>query len=201
MDPSSKRKLERINEELRGVVRQVVPAHPSGAVRGASGAIRPKNLLVEAGGLRPTGADGISKPVWGLLEDWALRRHQTDELVLLLSAGTFGCYRLSIPFGEVAVVTNHYYLKHSLPLLAAREKPGITAMHENAAFVTQRKVEGRMLVVHARKTRGSHRRNPMGSAPRGCLAVPGVVLRSRGSARRSRWDRPPGRLEHLDSVE
>ncbi|RJP65897.1 MAG: hypothetical protein C4532_16855 [Candidatus Abyssobacteria bacterium SURF_17] len=86
--------------------------------------VRFKNLIREAGekliahGLRTPEAKEFLKRADSLLKDSKFWQYQSDGLAVFLSDDMFRSFRLPIPFPELVIVGQRFYVKPLLPLLS-----------------------------------------------------------------------------------
>jgi len=87
-------------------------------------------LLLE--NLRSTEIEKLLVPFNALLEDGGFWLHTIDGLAIFRTSEMFRCYRLPFSFKEQVVVSDHFYLKPLLPLLATGGRFYILALSQNA---------------------------------------------------------------------
>src|SRR5215469_6101412 len=77
-------------------------------------------LLLE--NLRSTEIESLLEPFNALVEDGVFWLHTSDGLAIFRTLEMFSSYRLPYRFKERVVVSDHFYLKPLLPLLASGER-------------------------------------------------------------------------------
>lgn len=87
-------------------------------------------LLLE--NLRSTEVEKLLEPLHALLEDGGFWLHTIAGLAIFRTPKMFSYYRLPYSFKEQVVVSNHFYLKPLLPLLATGGRFYILALSMNA---------------------------------------------------------------------
>ncbi len=99
--------------------------------------IRFKNLLQEvderllAKGLRSPEVREILKPAQRLLQDQGFWRNQSNGLAVFFTPEEFHSYRLPLPFEELVVVADRFYLKPLLPFFTGDGHFYILALSQN----------------------------------------------------------------------
>jgi hypothetical protein len=87
-------------------------------------------LLLE--NLRSTKIEKLLEPFNALLEDGGFWLHTLDGLAIFRTLEMFSYYRLPFSFKEQVVVSDHFYLKPLLPLLATGGRFYVLALSQNA---------------------------------------------------------------------
>src|SRR6266480_6893161 len=87
-------------------------------------------LLLE--NLRSTEIEKLLEPFNALLEDGEFWLYTIDGLAIFRTSEMFSYYRLPFSFKEQVVVSNHFYLKPLLPLLATGGRFYVLALSQNA---------------------------------------------------------------------
>jgi Bacterial archaeo-eukaryotic release factor family 7 len=118
-----------------GCVSLYMPAHRL-VPEAVQDPIRFKNLLrqaeerLQAAGLRAPEAEQMLQPAEKLLDNKRFWQHQSDGLVTFVASDLFRCYRLPLPFEELVVVNNRFYLKPLLPLLRSDDRFYVLALSQ-----------------------------------------------------------------------
>ena len=87
-------------------------------------------LLLE--NLRSPEIEKLLEPLNALLEEGGFWLHTIDGLAIFRTSEMFSYYRLPFSFKEQVVVSNHFYLKPLLPLLATGGRFYVLALSQNA---------------------------------------------------------------------
>ena len=87
-------------------------------------------LLLE--NLRSIEIEKLLEPLNALLEEGGFWLHTIDGLAIFRTSEMFSYYRLPFSFKEQVVVSNHFYLKPLLPLLATGGRFYVLALSQNA---------------------------------------------------------------------
>jgi hypothetical protein len=104
--------------------------------------IRDSENLLE--NLRSTEVEKLLEPFNALLDDGDFWLHTVDGLAIFRTSELFSSYRLPYSFKEQVVVSDHFYLKPLLPLLATGGRFYILAISQNAI----RLLEGTRFSIH-----------------------------------------------------
>ena len=123
MDRFTKQSLQELVTGVNGpCVSIYMPTERKGAET-QQGPIRLKNLLaqVEAElatlGERTQDIEELLTPVYSLVNDSQFWQRQSDGLAILLAPDMMATYRLPLPFKEMALVNDRFYVKPLLPML------------------------------------------------------------------------------------
>jgi hypothetical protein len=98
--------------------------------------IRLKNLLaesarkLEASGQKKADIDRVLEPARRLLDAMDFWNHQSDGLAVFLDGGTIQTFRLPVPFGELAVVTDRFHVKPLVAFVAGDRKFYVLAVSQ-----------------------------------------------------------------------
>ena len=121
----------------RPLVSIFLPTHRAGAEI-QQDPIRLKNLLKKAEeelvreGMRPADARDLLAPVGDLLGDAGFWRHQSDGLAVFRSSKDLHVYRAPVMFTEFVSVSDRFYIKPLLPLLANEARFYVLALSHKA---------------------------------------------------------------------
>jgi hypothetical protein len=121
----------------RPLVSIFLPTHRAGAEI-QQDPIRLKNLLKQAeedlvrDGMRPAEARDFLAPVGDLVGDAGFWRHQSDGLAVFRSSTDLHVYRVPVAFKEFVSVSDRFYIKPLLPLLANEARFYVLALSHKA---------------------------------------------------------------------
>jgi Bacterial archaeo-eukaryotic release factor family 7 len=138
MDRLSKNEIKKLLEKHEGPCVSIFLPTSRGGVESQQDELRFRHqmrdtenrLLLE--NLRSIEIEKLLEPLIALLEDGGFWLYTIDGLVIFRTSEMFSYYRLPFSFKEQVVVSNHFYLKPLLPLLATGGRFYVLAMSHNA---------------------------------------------------------------------
>ena len=150
MDRLSKNEIKTLLEKHKGPCVSIFLPTSRGGVESQQDELRLRHqirdsenrLLLE--NLRSTEVEKMLGPLNALLEDGDFWLHTVDGLAIFRTSEMFSYYRLPYSFKEQVVVSDHFYLKPLLPLLANGGRFYILAISQNAL----RLLEGTRFSIH-----------------------------------------------------
>lgn len=138
MDRLSKNEIKKLLEKHEGPCVSIFLPTSRGGVESQQDELRFRHqirdtenrLLLE--NLRSVEIEKLLVPFNALLEDGGFWLYTIDGLAIFRTSEMFSYYRLPFSFKEQVVVSNHFYLKPLLPLLATGGRFYVLAMSQNA---------------------------------------------------------------------
>jgi Bacterial archaeo-eukaryotic release factor family 7 len=150
MDRLSKNEIRTLLEKQKGACVSIFLPTSRGGVESQQDELRLRHqirdsenrLLLE--NLRSTEVEKLLVPLNALLEDGDFWLHTVDGLAIFRTSEVFSYFRLPYSFKEQVVVSDHFYLKPLLPLLANGGRFYILAISQNV----MRLLEGTRFSIH-----------------------------------------------------
>lgn len=138
MDRLSQKEIKRLLEQHKGPCVSIFLPTSRGGLESQQDKLRLRHqirdsenrLLLE--NLRSTDVEKLLEPFNALLENGIFWLHTSDGLAIFRTSGMFRSYRLPYRFQEQVVVSDHFYLKPLLPLLACGGRFYLLALSQNA---------------------------------------------------------------------
>jgi hypothetical protein len=138
MDRPSKHEIKTLLEKHEGPCVSIFLPTSSGGLESQRDELRLRHqirnsenrLLLE--NLRSTEVEKLLEPHNALLDNGTFWLHTSDGLAIFRTSEMFSSYRLPYSFKEQVVVSDHFYLKPLLPLLACGGRFYLLALSQNA---------------------------------------------------------------------